>query len=51
MKEILAKELKEQMMCGWSESEREHWDNYLEEEIKPYYPNLYKLLKKVRQKP
>ncbi len=46
MKEKLRKELKELLTSGWSEREKKtQWESYLEEEVKPYFPEVYKLLK------
>lgn len=42
----LQKELKECLTNGWSEHEKSHWKDYLEEEVKPYWPALYDFLKK-----
>lgn len=41
----LAKELQECLTNGWSDHEKSHWSDYLEEEIKPYWPILYAFLK------
>ena len=42
----LLKELKELLTSGWSEREiKTEWEGYLEEEVKPYFPIVYKLLK------
>ena len=38
------KEMKEQITSGWSKHERTHFGDFLEEEIKQYYPNLYLVL-------
>jgi hypothetical protein len=46
--ENLRREIRECLTNGWSEHERTHWDDYLEEEIKPYYPTLYKFLKEAK---
>jgi len=40
----LAEEMKECLTNGWSTHDRSHWKDYLEEEIKPYWPALYKFL-------
>ncbi|MBA7493365.1 hypothetical protein ES702_03923 [subsurface metagenome] len=37
-------EMKEQIMSGWSSHERTHFDDFLEDDIKPYWSNLYLLL-------
>jgi len=42
--QALAEEMKECLTNGWSEHEKSHWEDYLEEEIKPYWPELYKFL-------
>ena len=36
----LAKEIKEEMTNGWSDLEKSRFNNFLEEEIKPYWPTL-----------
>jgi len=41
----VAKEAKECLTNGWTEHERSHWDGFLEEEVEPYWPTLYFLLK------
>ena len=38
------KETREQITNGWTKHERRHFDDFLEEEIKPDYPNLYLVL-------
>lgn len=43
---VFAKELKDFMTSGWSPHEKKQFKQYLEGEIKPYYPNLYIFLKK-----
>lgn len=41
----MVKELKELLTSGWSERERKtEWKSYLVEEVKPYFPVVYKLL-------
>jgi hypothetical protein len=42
--QTLAKEIKEEMTNGWSDQERSHFRKFLEEEIKPYWPQLYTFL-------
>ncbi len=39
-------ELKGLLTSGWSQREREtDWKNYLEDEVKPYYPRIYQIFK------
>jgi len=45
--EQLRKEIKDILTNGWTQHERGHWHEYLEEEVKPYYPELYEFLKEV----
>ncbi len=33
------------MTDGWSRHERTHFDDWLEEEVKPYYSELYRFIK------
>lgn len=41
----LANQIKECLTSGWSSHERYHWKDYLEEEIKPYWFELYVFLR------
>ena len=41
----LKRQLKELLTSGWTEFERKtQWKSYLEEEVKPYYPEVYEVL-------
>jgi hypothetical protein len=41
---VLAKEIKEQITNGWSDHEKSHFNDFLKEEIEPYWPVLYAFL-------
>jgi len=41
---VLARQIKEQITNGWSNHERSHFNEFLKEEIKPYWPVLYAFL-------
>lgn len=43
--EKLKKELIEYMTNGWTNWERKNWNEYLEDEVKECFPEVYKFLK------
>jgi len=45
----VAKEAKECITNGWSEHERSHWDDFLKEEVEPYWPTLSSFLKTLEE--
>lgn len=46
----LQKELVRFITGGWTSSERKtEWKSFLVDEVKPYYPEMYKLLKDVKE--